>query len=129
MSPQWNIDVGFPIVEQTVRASGNTGAGQPTMNVSVAALAPFGPPETGASMKIPCLAVTLEMDRDVETEIVELSMKNLGLVGAALLRSPVLESVKTASTWAEDGRLVMIISCGVKVKNKSKYSQHKFSRS
>ena len=92
-----------PIVRVTARARSNSAAvGAPTMNVSVPARAPFGPPDTGASTKWPRReSCTFEASSsEVFTSIVEHSRKNFGddAGGGEMVRRPFAAFVKTSRT-------------------------------
>ncbi len=68
----------------TGRARRSVDSSPPTMNASVAAAAPFTPPETGASSwSMPCDSASACTSRASVTEIVELSMNSVAGRAAA----------------------------------------------
>jgi len=85
----------------------------PTMNVNVAAVAPLGPPEAGASAKHPRpeFWTASPTRREVLTSMVEHSMKSFSPeVGFGIESRPLQGLVKTSCTWGPSGSIVMMIS-------------------
>lgn len=85
------------------------------MNVNVPAMAPLGPPETGASAKRPRLDFrTAEPTRrEVLTSMVEHSMKSFWELDFGIERRPVDGFVKTSWTCGPLGSMVIIISLAI----------------
>lgn len=79
VGPQWRTRE--PMRERRCVAGGIAEGGEPSIKVSVPAVAPITPPETGASMNVPKAGeIRLETCNEVETSVVEESTNSFGIV-------------------------------------------------